>query len=159
MVSSSGGMLGTQYVGGLGLAKSKPLLSMETSCWEADPSDQGFVPWGTSGTRMIASCRAHSLCPLDPGTHMVFVSSPHRSSSLHLQQQCATLLSQPLLDSLYVSPNKPSSRLWVSTSFFSLSSGDFPLQLTQLGVQQDLGSHRLVFFGFPFPHHCRRYSV
>lgn len=37
-------------VDGLGLAESRPTLLMETSCYEAEPSDRGFVPGGAGCT-------------------------------------------------------------------------------------------------------------
>lgn len=59
-------MMSKQYVGGLGLAKSRSVLRMETAYGEADLSDQGFVAWDTRRTRMISSSKARSLCPLTP---------------------------------------------------------------------------------------------
>lgn len=70
-----GSRLSIQYVDGLRMAKSRVALSRVTYR-EADPSDQDGVPWGAGRTRMIPSCDASGLCPLAPGTHVVFVSSP-----------------------------------------------------------------------------------
>lgn len=72
----SGGTLVTQY-DGLGLAKPRPAVQEGTSYREADPSDQGFLPWGSSHMRMIPASRALSPLPFRLA-HRESVSSPHK---------------------------------------------------------------------------------
>lgn len=83
MVCSHGPSFGwyARYLMAWGWPDSGP-LSMETFYWEADPSNQGFVPWGGGHTRMISPSKAHSLCKPIRGTQAVSFPWPQRSSSL-----------------------------------------------------------------------------
>lgn len=113
MVCSHGPSFGwyARYLMAWGWPDSGP-LSMETFYWEADPSNQGFVPWGGGHTRMISPSKAHSLCKPIVAHRQSPSPGPKEAVPSPSAIAVSSLVQQQLLESLYVSPKQPSCLIW-----------------------------------------------